>query len=70
MPYKSQAQAGKFHELLKEGKISQATVDEFDHASKGMKLPERVAPKKKSATIKVQRLSDLNEIYKKKFGGK
>lgn len=41
MPYVSEAQRGKFHELLKQGKISQATVDEFDKASKGLKLPAR-----------------------------
>ncbi len=46
MPYKSAAQRGKFHELLKEGKISKSTVDEFDKASKGKKLPYKV--KKKS----------------------
>lgn len=43
MPYKSLAQAGKFHELLKQGKISAATVSEFDRASKGLKLPRRVS---------------------------
>lgn len=46
MPYKSKAQAAKFHEMLKRGEISKKTVDEFDKASKGMKLPERTAPKK------------------------
>ena len=45
MPYKSQAQRGKFHELEREGKISPAVVKEFDKASKGMKLPKRL-PKK------------------------
>lgn len=47
MPYKSEAQRKKFHLLLKQGKVSQKMVDEFDKASKGKKLPERVAPKKK-----------------------
>ena len=46
MPYKSQAQRRKFHSLLEQGKISPATVAEFDKASKGRKLPERVKPKK------------------------
>ena len=45
MPYKSVAQRGKFHELEREGKISKKVVDEFDKASKGMKLPQRIAPK-------------------------
>ena len=47
MPYKSDAQRRKFHALLKEGKISKKTVDEFDAASKGKKLPARVKPKTK-----------------------
>lgn len=47
MPYKSQAQRGKFHALLEQGKISPATVAEFDKASEGMKLPKRVTPKPK-----------------------
>ena len=45
-PYKSKAQAARFHQLLKEGKIKESTVREFDAASKGLKLPERVAPKR------------------------
>jgi hypothetical protein len=40
MPYKSAAKRGKFHILEKEGKISRKVVNEFDKASKGMKLPE------------------------------
>ena len=46
MPYKSRAQAAKFHILLKQGKISPEVVNEFDQASKGMKLPARAAKKK------------------------
>ncbi len=49
MPYKSQAQRGKFHALEAEGKISKATVDEFDRASKGKKLPVKVKPKRKAS---------------------
>lgn len=47
MPYKSQAQAGKFHEMLKRGEISKKVVDEFDNASRGLKLPKRATPKKR-----------------------
>lgn len=47
MPYKSDAQRRKFHALLKQGKISKATVDEWDKASKGKKLPERIKKKKR-----------------------
>jgi hypothetical protein len=42
MPYKSDQQRKKFHVLLKQGKISKKTVDEFDQASKGKKLPSKV----------------------------
>lgn len=46
MPYKSEAQRKKFHVLEQQGKISKKTVSEFDQASKGLKLPERVKTKK------------------------
>lgn len=54
MPYKSEKQRAKFHQLLKEGKISQATVDEFDSASKGLHLPKRVKTKKLNKSRKVK----------------
>jgi hypothetical protein len=46
MPYKSDQQRKKFHVLEKQGKISPKVVDEFDQASKGMKLPKKVKRKK------------------------
>lgn len=42
MPYKSQAQRRKFHAMEARGEISPTTVKEFDRASKGKKLPEKV----------------------------
>jgi len=45
VPYKSEAQRRKFHALLAQGKISKSVVDEFDAASKGRNLPDRVAKK-------------------------
>jgi hypothetical protein len=48
MPYKSKAQAAKFHILEKQGKISPAVVEEFDKASKGLKLPGHVSNALKS----------------------
>lgn len=42
MPYKSDKQRKYFHYAEKAGKISPKVVKEFDEASKGMKLPERV----------------------------
>jgi len=49
MPYKSKAQAAKFHEMEKRGEISSKVVKEWDKASKGkMKnKPEHVKPKGK-----------------------
>ena len=41
MPYKSDAQRKYFHAMLNKGEISKKTVDEFDKASKGKKLPEK-----------------------------
>lgn len=52
MPYKSEAQRKKLHVLANQGKIPQTTVAEFDKASKGVSLPERVAPKVRKAGTK------------------
>jgi len=46
MPYKSKAQQKKFHAMEKKGEISSKVVKEFDKASKGKKLPEKVKKKK------------------------
>ncbi len=45
MPYKSYKQRKFFHVAEKRGDIKPSVVNEFDKASKGMKLPE-TAPKK------------------------
>jgi hypothetical protein len=50
MPYVSDAQRRLFHAKLARGEISASTVHEFDQASKGMKLPERVGKKKSRST--------------------
>lgn len=42
MPYKSEAQRKKFHAMEKKGEISHKIVREFDRASNGKSLPERV----------------------------
>lgn len=66
MPYKSRAQQAKFHAMEAEGKISPEVVDEFDQASKGMKLPQKVASKKKMpAKPKYTSLDQLRELAKK-----
>jgi hypothetical protein len=41
MPYKSAQQRKLFHVLEKQGKISKKTVDKWDNASKGKKLPKK-----------------------------
>ena len=41
MPYKSDAQRKKFHAMEEKGQISKATVDEWDKASKGKRLPAK-----------------------------
>ena len=52
MPYKSDAQRRFFHSKgAKKAGISQATVNEFDQASKGKKLPEYVGNKISHKTI-------------------
>jgi hypothetical protein len=45
MPYKSDAQRRKFHALEEKGEISPRVVQEYDEASKGKNLPERVKKK-------------------------
>jgi len=45
MPYVSQAQAGYFHTHKKQLERQGVSVDEWDRATKGKKLPKR-APKK------------------------
>jgi len=56
MPYVSEAQRRKFHMLLKQGKISAATVKEFDEASKGKKLPERIKAKAEGIHDRLSRM--------------
>ena len=47
-PYRSDAQRKFFHsEGAKKAGISKATVKEFDSASKGMKLPQKVGEDKR-----------------------
>ena len=52
MPFKSQAQRRKFAQLLVEGKIAPDTFEEWNRETGGRKLPERVKPKKKTASRK------------------
>lgn len=64
MPYKSEAQRRKFHQMLNEKKISKTVVNEFDKSSKGLVLPEKVGK------AKVKTLKELKELAKKKLSKK
>jgi len=48
MPFKSQAQRAKFHVLKSQGKMSQATIDEWERDTPA-KLPERIGKKNKDS---------------------
>ena len=48
MPFKSQAQRRKFAQLLVEGKISGDTFEEWNRETGSTRLPEHVAPKRKT----------------------
>lgn len=50
MPYKSKAQERAFHAKLAAGEIDKTTVDEWDRASRGKKLPERASRSTKPKT--------------------
>lgn len=45
MPFQSEAQRKKFGELVKQGKMSQKTFDEWNKATGNKKLPDHVAKK-------------------------
>jgi len=45
MPYRSDAQRRAMHAKADRGEIPRKVVDEFDRASKGKDLPERVKSK-------------------------
>ncbi len=47
MPFKSEAQRRKFHAMERRGEISKKTVKKWESKTKGKKLPERVAKKKR-----------------------
>lgn len=49
-PFKSDAQRRKFGEMVKEGKMSQATFDEWNSKTP-KKIPERIGPKPKITSI-------------------
>ncbi len=64
MSFKSEAQREKFRRLVKEGKMSQATFDEWESKTPA-DIPKRVGPERK----KMNSTDDIRATYKKRFGG-
>jgi len=52
MPYKSESQRKYMNWATSQGKIKQSVVDEFNEASKGMKLPKKVKFEKLKKKLK------------------
>jgi hypothetical protein len=52
MAFKSEAQRKKMKELVKAGKITQATFDAFEDNTSTKKLPDRLAKPLKKGKIK------------------
>ncbi len=63
MPYVSDAQRRFFHAAEARGDIKQSTVNEFDKASKGMKLPEHVKKLYEGGLIDEKEYQDFNARY-------
>lgn len=59
MPFKSEAQRRKFGEMVKQGKMSQATFDEWNSATPAG-IPERIGQKN------VRSFDQIREIKKVK----
>lgn len=64
MPFKSEAQKRKFASLVSQGKMSQATYNEWEKETPN-KLPERVGEK---TSKQVRSVDDIKSEYKRRFG--
>ncbi len=53
-PFKSEAQRRKFGEMVKEGKMTKETFDEWNKATPKGPLPDRVTPMKIKKIKKVK----------------
>ena len=63
MPYKSEAQRRKFHAMAERGQISKATVAEWDKASEGLSLPDKIGK-----FGKLKKVIDEHQAKSKKKG--
>lgn len=70
MPYKSDAQRRFFHAAEARGDIKPSTVNEFDKASKGMKLPEHVKKMYEGGVIDKEEYEDFQARYDLQDGHK
>lgn len=52
MPFKSQAQERYFNANREKLKAQGVDVDEWNHSSKGLKLPKRVGEKKQESKVR------------------
>lgn len=67
MPYASSKQRRFFHTATAKKKgISAATVDEFDTASKGLKLPERAEERRESKSPQHLAMAGLAKAIRKR----
>lgn len=64
MPYKSEAQRKFMNAAANRGEIKPSVVDEFNKASKGMKLPEKVGKHFEGGQVKTKEDKDKDH-YKK-----
>jgi hypothetical protein len=72
MPFRSEAQRKKFLTMVAEGKISQATFDEWERDTKGLDLPKRSTPEKPrkegDAPLKTSLGEAMRTYTQKRFG--
>lgn len=54
-PFKSEAQRAKFAQLVKEGKMSQATYDKWESETTDKKLPEKLTSTNKGQIRSVRK---------------
>lgn len=59
MPYESKKQEAFFHTPAGEAKVGKKNVQEFDEASKGMKLPEKAPAPPVPQAPQSNRLTDM-----------
>lgn len=66
MPFKSEAQRKFMNAAANRGEIKKSVVDEFNQASKGMKLPKKVAKHYEGGQVKTKEEKDKDHYEKLK----